>query len=242
MPTTLLGLVLFVVVLVPGLAFALIRERHSPDRPMSAFRETSLVACVSIACNLVALGVFGIVRASAPTATPDVGRLIRTPAVYLRSDYLSLFWWSVGILLLALLLSTLLGSGALAKWSPTRRPARLLTLDRAPDSAASGWWLLFEQHPEADVHVGCQLTDGSYLSGWLHSYDSLASDSPDRDLTIAAPIAYRPPGSTEISRLSRVGAVIVSARQIAFLSVSYVKNGQLSAISRIADDEPPDGA
>lgn len=41
MPTTLTGLLLFVVLLLPGISYVAIRERGTPRQARSAFRETA---------------------------------------------------------------------------------------------------------------------------------------------------------------------------------------------------------
>ncbi|MFD2355366.1 DUF6338 family protein [Nonomuraea ferruginea] len=43
MPTTLSGLLLLVVLLLPGLTYVTVWERRAPNRHVSAFRETSAV-------------------------------------------------------------------------------------------------------------------------------------------------------------------------------------------------------
>jgi hypothetical protein len=74
------------------------------------------------------------------------------------------------------------------------------------------------------VHVGCALADGSFVSGYLVSHSRLVDDSPDRDLVLGPPITFRPAESDVAVQREGVGAVVVSARQIAVLFVSYVKN------------------
>jgi hypothetical protein len=222
-PSTLLGLVLFAVLLAPGLTFVLARERRIPERPLSAFRETAVVACVSLVADLVVLAGFAAVRAVAPGLTVDVGALVRAPAAYLRTGYRPVFWWGVILLAVATGLAVAAGSGWLRRQVVRGRLRRLAGPGEAHDSAVSAWWLLFNEHPDADVHVGCLLDDGSYVSGWLHSFSTVAADSSDRDLTLAPPIEFRPAGSQHLQEIPRLGAAAVSARQISVLLVSYVR-------------------
>lgn len=221
MPSTLAGLVLFVVGLAPGLVFVLAQQRVAPHQTLSTFRETTVVVCVSIAVDTAVLAAFGGLRAIWPHGTPDVGRLVRDRSVYLRESYLLVFWWSVALLVVAVALAAWVGSGA-ARRTLVRVPGVSLAPQADPhESRLSAWWLLFRDQPGIRVHLGCNLLDGSFVSGWLLSYSMSADDIADRDITLAAPIHYRPPGATETSELARTSAVMVSARQLSVLFVSH---------------------
>jgi hypothetical protein len=85
MPTTLSGLFLFVVLLLPGFAYVVGRERHTPGQQLSAFRETAVVIAASVSVELVVLLLFALVRVALPSSlTPDVGALVRDSGGYLR--------------------------------------------------------------------------------------------------------------------------------------------------------------
>lgn len=55
MPTTLTGLLLFVVLLLPGFAYLVGKERNGTERRMSPFRETVAIVAASVTCELVVL-------------------------------------------------------------------------------------------------------------------------------------------------------------------------------------------
>ncbi|MCP2167297.1 DUF6338 family protein [Goodfellowiella coeruleoviolacea] len=231
MPSTLLGLAIFVICLAPGLAFIVARQRIAPQQTVSALRETAQLVCVSLVADVAVLALFGVLRSVWPEHTPDVGRLVRQPGEYLRESYLSVAWWTVGLLVLATLLTWLAGSGRL------RRLVRLPPV--APhESASSAWWLLFQDRPGRRVHLGCVLEDGSYVSGWLASYNTSINETGDRDLTLAAPIRYRAKDAREATELADTSAVVVSARQVALLFVSYQSTAG-RAPDRAAPAAPP---
>jgi len=69
--------------------------------------------------------------------------------------------------------------------------------------------------------IGCELNDGSYLGGELFTYNSDEDETGDRELALSSPITYRAAGDDPVD-LEDVGAVSVSARQIKFLTVSYL--------------------
>lgn len=167
------------------------------------------------------LAAFGGVRAIWPHSTPDVGRLVRDRSIYLRTSYLLVFWWSVALLAVAVALAAWVGSGA-GRRTLARLPGVSLAAQADPhESRLSAWWLLFRDQPGVRVHLGCNLVDGSFVSGWLLSYNMATDDIADRDITLAAPIHYRPPGALEANELPRTSAVVVSARQLSVLFVSY---------------------
>ncbi|NUT52419.1 MAG: hypothetical protein HOV94_34775 [Saccharothrix sp.] len=187
-------------------------------------RETAQLVCVSLAADLVVLALFGVVRSRWPDHTPDVGRLVREPGEYLRSAYLSVAWWAVGLLAVAVFLAWAAGLG----WA-----RRLLALlpgvgpgVSAHESATSAWWLLFQDSPGRRVHLGCALDDGTYVSGWLASYNTSINETGDRDLTLAAPIRHRAKGATEAVELPGTSALVVSARNVVMLFISYQSDGR----------------
>jgi hypothetical protein len=147
--------------------------------------------------------------------------LIRDPQSYLAAHYAAVAGWGFGLLLLAIAFA---GVAAFAGLQDAMA-RRLLVRGNKPfvSPTVSAWWLLFNKHPGSQLYVGCVLNDGGYVAGWLHSFSNAASDIPDRDLTLTAPIYYRAPGSDDGDELPNVGAVSVSARQLSLLTVSYVK-------------------
>jgi hypothetical protein len=226
MPTTVVGLILFVVLLAPGLSFNAYRTVHGPTRRPSAVRELADIALRSTVCDVFALGVFGLVRTILPSHTPDLGRLARDPASYLRADLAYLFWWAVAVLTLAC--AAAIGAARFAgsvtadrlavrapfRWLPSRRGSFV-------DPA---WWTLFNQYPDKQAYAGAVLDDGSYLGGWLLAFNPDTNETADRELALAGPIAYRSPTAYETVDLG-VGAVAVSARRVQYLTVSYLEPG-----------------
>ncbi|HEU5268924.1 MAG TPA: DUF6338 family protein [Jatrophihabitans sp.] len=224
MPTTAVGLILFVVLLAPGLSYSAYRAVHGPVRKPSALRELGAIALRSAVSDVFALGVFGLVRIVLPSHTPDVGRLARNPASYLRADLAYLFWWAVAVLMLAC--GAAIGAARLPGRPSVRRlagraPFRWLPSRQgiSPDPA---WWFLFNQYPDKQAYAGAVLDDGSYLGGWLLTFSLDSDETADREITLTGPIAYRSPTAAKAVDLG-VGAVAVSARRIQYLTVSYLE-------------------
>lgn len=222
LPSTILGLVLLIVVLLPGAAHIKVRQLRWPERDVSPLWETLRLLTISVVADALALALFGLCRVYAPGSTPDVGALVREPGPYARMHYVSLLWWSLALLLVAV---------CGAAWCGTERAARLAA--RLPvvgryvpkeehPSRVSAWWQAFNEWPEARVQVGCLLEDGAYWSGWLRSYSNRVSDDAERELVLGGPLFYRPPGAAEEAELPDTGAVILSARRITAVTVTYV--------------------
>jgi hypothetical protein len=227
MPTTLTGLLLFVVLLLPGFAYLVGKERHGTERRLSPFRETVAIVAASITSELVVLVIFAGIRTLWPSITPDVGSLVRQGGGYLRGgQYRSIAIWGLGLLTAAVVLAYLATEPRL------RRRLEWLTGTYPHDSTVSAWWILFERWPQGrDVQVACMLDDGSAFRGEFGSFNTSADDSPDRELILKGPISYRPPGEAAIEVPLDVSAVCCSARRIVSLLIAYSEPEQQNVIS-----------
>jgi hypothetical protein len=233
MPTTLTGLLVFVVLLLPGFAYLVGKERNGTERRASPFRETVAIVAASATSEVFVLALFGIVRWLGPSITPNVGALVRRPALYLGgSGTGSGHYAQVAIWLLAmLLLATTLAYAATCP--PVRQFASKLPLIGSfpHDSTVSAWWILFEKWrtmqetrtgSKVEIEVGCVLDNGAYVSGYVSSFNASADDSPDRDLILKAPIQYRPPGAQEPIPYLSASAVSIAASHVVTMFVGYL--------------------
>ncbi len=217
-PTTVLGVLLFVVLLAPGFAHALVKERRSPRLVFSAFRETVSLVLVSIVADMVCLLLFFLVQAIASDIL-DVTAFLRDPGGYAAVHYVRL------TLLTVVLLGIATAGAAVAAAKPVRRVAGALRGRPAVgehQAYLSAWWLLFTANPDSRIHVGCLLDDGSYVAGMLRSFNQAGDDVQDRELTLTGPISYRAPGAPQTTELPGVGAAAVNARRLQLIMVSYL--------------------
>ncbi|MFI6853938.1 DUF6338 family protein [Streptomyces sp. NPDC050416] len=206
MPTTITGLILLVVLLLPGLTFVIVRERQGSERRPTPFRETGTVVFCSVLTELAVLVAFAVLRGVMPGHTPDVGRLVREGTPYAQVHYVELFWWAGGLLSAACALAAV---------------AAAMTAGVPHSSAMSAWWVMFHKwFPGEDPLVGCVLEDGSYIEGRLASFNVSSDDLSDRDLVLVEPLKYRAPGALETRDLPW-GSACVSARRIVTMFVSY---------------------
>jgi hypothetical protein len=221
MPTTLTGLLLFVVLLLPGFAYVVGKERNGTGQQATPFRETAAVIAASVTFELIVLAIFAIIRTLWPSLTPDVGSLIREGSGYLRGSrshaghYGQVAIWAIGMLAFSTLLAYL------ATLQKTRNFASKALGSYPHHSTVSAWWLIFETWQEGrDIHVGCVLDDESYIEGWLGSFSRSADDTTDRDLVLTEPIRYRSPGANDALPYE-CGAVCISASRIVSMFVNY---------------------
>jgi Family of unknown function (DUF6338) len=230
MPTTLTGLLLFVVMLLPGFAYLVGKERHGTERRLSPFRETVAVVAASITSELAVLVVFAGIRTLWPSITPNIGALVRDGGVYLRGSqahhgrYGLVAAWAVGLLAVAAVCAYV------ATVPRIRRIFESVTGPYPHDSTVSAWWILFERWPlNRNVELACMLDDGSGVRGRFGSFNISADDSPDRDLILQEPIYYRPPGAASGEVLYDVSAVCCPASRIVALFVNYSEPSQPAA-------------
>ena len=231
-PSDLTGLLLFVILLLPGFAYNSVRARRRPDRQLTALQETVIIVTASLAALAAAGVVFAIIRALLPGVTPDVRTALFSTHAYLQAHYVRTAWWAVAFLAVAILGAAGVAVAQESRW--LRRSRYLRGLAGPPDpSMQSGWWIAFRPGLDAgyQVHVGCTLDDGSYVSGRLRSYSQVAEDTPDRDLVLRAPIMVRPRGAAEAREVPNVTWMTLSARHIVTMAVTYV--------ARVPSSQPP---
>jgi amino acid transporter len=152
MPTTFTGLMLFLVLLVPGFAYVSVRRRSRPAQRVSVFQETASVAIASALAISIALGVFALIRINRPADTPDIGLLIREGRDYFEQEYALVGGWALGVMAAATVVA------AAAGWAVAKLPVH--------PSSMSAWGMSFEKYADGrDPTVTCILDDGSWVRG-----------------------------------------------------------------------------
>lgn len=223
MPTTLAGLLIFLVLLAPGLAYSTFRASSRPVIKPTTLQELSGIALRSALFNGLALALFAVVRVWLPHATPDVGFLVRDPNGFVQEHYAQLALWGTGLLAVACALAIVSARAADDTWL-SRLLNRVGFNPRGRSRQEPAWWVLFENPPEGSiVHAGCTLEDGTYFGGWVNSYSPDSDETADREMTLSAPIQFRAPGAdSEVEELP-ISAVSISARRLSYLTVTYVE-------------------
>jgi hypothetical protein len=225
-PTTLLSAALFVVLLFPGYVYERRRERDIPERMRSSFRETLSIVFVGVVADSVAALVLGIASAVGPSSGLNLGAFTADPGGYAQRNAERVTLWTAAMVIIA---AALAYAAAARPWHRTlarRSPGYARRLG-VSDPQQSAWWhLLYREHQHTSKYVACHLDDGSYVAGILHSCSRSSNETGDRDLSLrnddVFPLIYRAKGVATVSPLANVGAVIISARRVVMLTVSYL--------------------
>jgi len=230
MPTTVSSIFIFVALLVPGFVYLARTESRLPGQQYTALRETASIVSASLFSNLVVLAVFGILRASWPAATPDVGAIVRDPAVYFRAHYVEVTVWSAALLMVAIGVAAIAAvppawSESVAArtnvWPAPALRAAVARRRRSSIAPESGWGRAFHRHPDRVVHLGLRLRDGTYLYGRLLEFNAQIEESDDRSLQLAGPVEIRTPSADSTAPLD-ADAVLVGASEIKTITVHYL--------------------
>jgi Family of unknown function (DUF6338) len=221
-PQTLLGLFLFLVVLGPGYLYVRRSEQVRPTFSHSIFRETVAVIAASVACTGASLVLFFFIRVAFPSITPDIGAIVRDSETYFRSEYDLVGYYGLGFYLVALAIA-FAASHPAVRFSRLVQSPRLATImGRAPIVPESSWTTLFTFRPECSKRVACRLTDGSWIDGWLLTWNVQPEETDERSLVLTAPIRFRGPDGRVPKILPGVQYSTVSAGQISRLDVINV--------------------
>jgi hypothetical protein len=223
MPTTFFGLLLFVAFFVPGLVHYVTRKSLVPAQSkLSPVIETAQLVTVSLGVNVVSVAVFALLRSFPPARrhTPDVARLLIDPRAYVLNDqdrrlgYVLI--WAMALVALSCLVAH--------RFARRDKPFGWLAGRFAPAIASSpAWYVAFERvvPSNARVFVGCALTEGGYVSGYLAWFSTESDETADRDLVLAPPLFALGADSKAVD-MSHIERVVVSARNIQRIDVSYV--------------------
>lgn len=230
MPTTLTGLLLFVVLLLPGFAYLVGKERAGTERRTSPFRETVSIVAASVTTELV------VVIASAKwwTGSIDVNAFIIDPGGYWRNNPALVAKWGLG-----LLAASTVGAYVFT-WPRVRRFVNWITRSQYPHpSTVSSWWVLFEETPsrlkvkykrdDLIARAACYMSDGSMVEGTVKDFNQLADEIPDRDLILEAPIDRSAPDGPRQRMKSQLACL--SARDITALLVYFRPRPSSPALS-----------
>lgn len=224
MPTTFVGLLIFVLLLAPGFLFVVVVERGPFSRGSpSVLRETASIALTSLVCDVVAVLLYSILAGLLGERLPSVSRLIKDSAAYWQTDGVEILASFLVTLLVACLLAVVLaasvnqtdGFAALER----RRPLRWVIPDGGARSESAWWFVLRRQYPERFRRVTCFLVDGSTVRGWLASFNPDVTETEDREVILSAPI--RVVSQQGVSTRLNSGYVTISARQMKFMHVDY---------------------
>jgi len=242
-PETLGALLLFVLCVVPGMLFELLRQHQRPPFEQTSLEEASRILLWSVLLDLAGVGFVAALRwlGAATFASPAA----------IARDGLDAYWrghYSAVVFTIAVVLAVGLTIAALVHRSLNRADRRGLALrfQRWIEtrlghvlyqrmSNASVWQeVLATSRPVgADTMVTVLKKDGSLWTGRVGGFTP--TDHEDRDLALKHPISVRRPGAAQPESLASTWElVVISGREISELFVGYASKPTTAA--------PPRGA
>jgi hypothetical protein len=217
-PGSWLSVLLFFLLVAPGLLFDLLSERRRAGFSESGFREVSRVVLGSLAFSGFAFALLVIVRIVHPAWIPDPGRLLDPQDSYARDQY-------------ALVLRTLVLQESLAL---TAAWAWHIILAKKQGGATirpiSAWTQVFKRDcPKGhDAYVRVRLEGGVIYSGLVANFSSdLEVDG--RELILASPMASRTGEKPMTAVPGQYQRVVIRGSAIEVMSIEYRPKRQRNA-------------
>lgn len=225
MPTEPMAALLYICLLLPGVAFVWSYEGHRSLVKRSAFRETASVVIASVASIVAVFLVHYFLGFFWEPASKTLRDFFLDPGKLFRDDSQLFFGVVLVDLLAAILVGLFLGSRTAdaIRRNLQSRWRRLRKQDAdGIDREQSGWLAVFGAgQPNDRIHVGIQLKSGAWLQGVLFSYTKTGDEVPERALTLSGKIQYRAADSETAYPLEGFSSVVVQASEIDLLMVGY---------------------
>lgn len=224
MPTEPIAAIIYVCLLLPGIAFIWNFEGHRPSIKRSVFRETATVVIAS-AASLLSVFICVYVTGFLSTAVQrGLLQFFVDPVGLFKSDSQRF----IGVLLAGATASVALGafygSATAHKWfrSAIQRLYALFRKDMPSiERGLSAWSAAFDALPRHDVRIGAQLKSGTWIQGNLYTFNQDGHDGPDRALTLSGEIFYRLADSDHVRELEGFSMVVLQASEIEFMTVGH---------------------
>jgi hypothetical protein len=225
-PSSWLTVVLFLLLVSPGLLFDLLAARRRTGPSESAFHETSRIVLASLGFTAVALAVLTVVGLLAPGLLPDPKGLLDPSGVY-PADH-----WPAVLGAVVAEAAVAHGAAVLVHWLLARRR-------KATIRPVSAWTAVFRRHcpPKHHAYVRLRLAGGVVYTGTVLGF---TSDQPlaDRELVLGPPL-YSKTGDRPLAQLpSDYTRVVIRGAMIETMAVEYRPSdgGEADAVG------PPPGA
>ncbi|RSM87445.1 hypothetical protein DMH04_10460 [Kibdelosporangium aridum] len=209
-PSTAAAVVVFLLLVTPGIAFELLWQRTRPRRDESTFIEISRVLLAGVVFSGSATVVVAVAAAVVPGSAADPAVLLRDGNRYMTEHPRLVLVTLAATVLLAL-------CAAVATHALLTPPMRRIAQETV-------WHTAFSRMAPtgARVFLSVQLKDGTTITGYTAGY-STEPDPAKRDLLLVAPLTIRPPGAAEPDQLTRSWqTLVVAGGDISTIAAAYV--------------------
>ncbi len=220
-PSTVAAVVVFLLLVTPGLVFELLWQRTRPRRDESTFVEVSRVVLTGVVFTGAAAVTLVVLEAAAAGSAVDVVALVKEGNRYVTAHPAQVLRTLVATVVLAVLYGV--AAHTLLTPSSTRRIAH-----------ETAWHTAFSRMaaPGVRPYLSVQLKDGTTITGYSAAY-STEPDPAKRDLLLSAPLAIRSPGDTDARQLDVSWQVMaVSGAEISTIAAAYVGTARPAARPR----------
>lgn len=199
---------------------------------MSAFRESVIVIFASLVIDLVVALLLVVLLRWFPALGLSSNPALLDSFQVSGDEFTSILWRFITLLFIATTIGWFAGSAKAHSF------AERFNLTLTASSTGSGWWVLFKPDPPKGsvIYVGVELMDGRWLEGPLANWSDDSRDLADRDLTLSAPIKVRIVGEQAMTDLAGISAVVVSAREVRYMAVSFVQDVPSEASAEVASE------
>jgi hypothetical protein len=217
LPSTFLGLLLFLWLVTPGFLFNLLVANRRALRPASTFEEITRVVLASVLFSTLAGLLVAAGLALIPRRGFRLGQALNSGLPYLRQHYL----WVAGLLAAQVVVACLLAWAAngILRCRMARsdgRPAPRL-------KAESAWTSLLRAAPAGtSTHVWLRLTSGVELRGRVVGFGHEV-DVEDRELILGPPLEMRGDHRDKLQKLEWQH-LVVQGGDIESLAVKYMRD------------------
>lgn len=223
-PGSWVSVLLFVVLVAPGLLFDLLSDRRRGGFPESTFREISRVVLASFVFSVLAFAVLVVLRTVEPGWMPDPRRLLGSARTYVPDQYRLIFRALLIQACLALMFAFLVHL-----WLVREHGARVQKISAWIARQLGGkvrrinaWSQVFEEDcPAGDApYARVRLKSGYVYTGFV------AQISPDfdldsRELVLLPPLYSKPPDGELKVVPSNHQRIIFRGSEIDMISVEY---------------------
>jgi Family of unknown function (DUF6338) len=207
-PATTTAVVVFVLLVTPGIVFELLWQRTRPRRDESTFVEIGRVLLTGVVFSGLATAVVGVL--SAFGAAASVVALVSDGPAYVADN--------PGLVLGSLVTVVLLAICAAVATHDLLTPP---TMRRIAQETV--WHTAFSRmaEPGVRVYLSVQLKDGTTITGYKAGY-STEPEPAKRDLLLTAPLAIRHAGKPTATRLDESWqSLVVAGGEISTIAAAY---------------------
>ncbi len=218
-PATIGGIVVLVLLVLPGLAFELIRQRRRAGRDDSPFVEGSRVLLAGLSLGAITEALLALVSLAGPRSIVSLSGLFTTE--HWVTDHLLVSGWTawayglVSVTLAALAAAILPGMNPGGHNHP--ESGWVTAFDRLPRLIRE-----MQQLPDTPVaRLSVRLADGTVYVGDRAEF-SVGSAPEGRELHLGGKLLIRPPGAAKAEPVTEWHRILLREDQISDILVQYV--------------------